>query len=70
MAGLAREHCGRDSINVKAYALEDMIVVVINKGTGRNVLALLSQLHVDPDITVETMRLLAVIEPPPGALQG
>jgi uncharacterized protein YbcI len=111
MAGLVREHYGRDSIKVKAYALEDMIVVVIrgrgftpfekamidggepqgvitlradfdnimadrykqviNKATGRNVLALLSQSHVDPDITVETafldgrMRLLVAVEPPP-----
>jgi uncharacterized protein YbcI len=111
MAGLVREHYGRDSIKVKAYALEDMIVVVIrgrgvpplekamidggepqrvvtlradfdnimadrykqviNKATGRNVIALLSQSHVDPDITVETafldgrMRLLVAVEPPP-----
>jgi uncharacterized protein YbcI len=113
MAALVREHYGRDSIKVKAYALEDMIVVVIrgrgftplekamidggepqgvialrtdfenimadrykqviNRATGRKVLALLSQSHVDPDITVETafldgrMRLLAEVEPPPSA---
>jgi uncharacterized protein YbcI len=116
MAGLVREHYGRESIKVKAYALEDMIVVVIrgrgftplekamvdggehrrvlalradfdnimsdrykqviNSHTGRNVLALLSQSHVDPDITVETafldgrMRLLAAVEPPPSALEN
>lgn len=110
MAGLLREHYGRDSIKVKAYALEDVIVVVIrgwgftplekamidggehqgvialradfddimadrykqviNRATGRNVLALLSKSQIDPDITVETafldgrMRLLAAVEPP------
>jgi uncharacterized protein YbcI len=115
MAGLVREHYGRDMIKVKAYALEDMIVVVIrgrgftplekamidggepqsvialradfdnimadrykqviNRATGRNVLALLSQSHIDPDITVETalldgrMRLLAAVELPPNALE-
>ena len=113
IAGLVREHYGRDTIKVKAYAVEDMIVVVIrgrgftpfekamidggepqgvitlradfanimadrykqviNEATGRNVLALLSQSHVDPDVTVETafldgrMRLLAAVEPAPGA---
>lgn len=115
MAGLVREHYGRNSIKVKAYALEDMIVVVIRgrgftplekamidggepqgvialradfdnimadrykqvitRATGRNVLALLSQSHIDPDITVETafldgrMRLLAAVELPPSASQ-
>lgn len=116
MAGLVREHYGRHSIKVKAYALEDMILVVIRgrgftplekamidggepqgvialradfdnimadrykqviiRATGRNVLALLSQSHVDPDITVETafldgrMRLLAAVEPPPSASEN
>ncbi len=115
MARLVRDHYGRDSIKVKAYALEDMIVVVmrgrgftplekamidggepqgvialradfdnimaerykqvINRATGRNVLALLSQSHIDPDITVETafldrrMRLLTAVEPPPTAIE-
>lgn len=116
MAGLVREHYGRGSIKVKAYAVEDMIVIVIrgrgftpfekamidggepqgvitlradfdnimadrykqviNEATGRKVLALLSQSHVDPDVTVETafldgrMRLLAAVEPPLGALEN
>jgi uncharacterized protein YbcI len=114
IAGLVREHYGRDRITVKAYALEDMIVVVIrgrcftplekamidggepqgvialrtvfdnimaerykqaiNAATGRNVLALLSQSNVDPDITVAAafldgrLRRLAAVEAAPGAL--
>ena len=115
MAGLVRENYGRDSVEVKAYALEDMIVVVIrgrgftslekslidggdsegvialrmefasimanrykqviNKATGRNVIALLSQSHIDPDVTVETAfldgrpRLLDAVKPPPTAIR-
>jgi uncharacterized protein YbcI len=115
VARLVREHYGRESIKVEAFAVEDMVVVVIrgrgftplekamidggelrgvialradfdnimadrykhviNRATGRNVLALLSQSHIDPDITVETafldgrMRLLAAVEPPPSAFE-
>jgi uncharacterized protein YbcI len=114
IAGLVREHYGRDSIKIRAYALEDMIVVVIRgrgftplekamidggepervialrtdfddimsdrykqvirTATGRNVVALLSQSHVDPDITVETafldgrLRRLVAVEAAPSAL--
>jgi uncharacterized protein YbcI len=114
MAGLVRENYGRDSVEVKAYSLEDMIVVVIrgrgftsletalinggdpegvlalrmefakimaerykqviNTATGRNVIALLSQSHVDPDLTVETAfldgrpRLLDAVKPLPTAI--
>jgi uncharacterized protein YbcI len=97
VAELVREHYGRDTIKVKTYAVEDMVVVVIrgrrftpleqtlidggelqcvialrtdfdsimaerykqviSEATGRNVLALLSQSHVHPDITVETALL-------------
>ena len=113
IAGLIGEHYGRHSIKVKAYALDDMIVVairgrcftpfeqamidggepqgvirlrtdfdsimaerykqIINAATGRNVLALLSQSHVDPDITVETvlldgrLRRLAAVDAGPNA---
>ena len=116
VAGLVRDHYGRDSIDVKSYAFEDIIVVVIrghgftslekamidggepqgvialrmdfddimadrykqiiNTATGRNVLALLSQSHVDPDVTVETAfldgqpRLLAAVKPPPTPIGG
>ena len=97
MAGLQREHYGRESSKVNAYAIKDMIVVVVRlkhltpleksmvdrgepervlalradfarvmagrythtveRVTGRTVVALLSQAHVDPDIIVETFFL-------------
>jgi uncharacterized protein YbcI len=97
MAGLQREHYGRESTKVNAYAIKDMIVVVmrlkhltpleksmvdggepervlalraefaramagrythtIEQVTGRTVIALLSQAHVDPDIIVEAFFL-------------
>jgi uncharacterized protein YbcI len=97
MAGLQREHFGRESTKVKAYAIKDMIVVVmrpkhltpleksmvdggepervvalrgefarvmagrytdtVEQVTGRTVVALLSQAHVDPDILVEAFFL-------------
>ena len=97
MAGLQREHYGRESIRVNAYAINDMIVVVVRLNhrtplersmvdggepervlalraefarvmagrythtveqvTGRTVVALLSQAHVDPDILVEAFFL-------------
>jgi uncharacterized protein YbcI len=97
MAGLQREHYGRESPRVNAYAIKDMIVVVVrlkhltpleqsmvDEGepeqvlalraefarvmagrytdtveqiTGRTVVALLSQAHVDPDIIVESFFL-------------
>jgi uncharacterized protein YbcI len=93
MAGLQREHYGRESTKVNAHAIKDMIVVVarpkhltpleksmvdgdepervlalraefarvmagrythtVEQVTGRTVVALLSQAHVDPDIIVE-----------------
>jgi uncharacterized protein YbcI len=97
MAGLQREHYGRESTEVNAYAIKDMIVVVVRLNhltpleksmvdggepervlalragfarvmaeryrhtveriTGRTVVALLSQAHVDPDIIVEAFFL-------------
>ena len=118
MAGLQREHYGRESGKVNAYAIKDMIVVVVRlkhltpleksmvdrgepervlalradfarvmagrythtveRVTGRTVVALLSQAHVDPDIIVETFfldrlfgsrvteGLAEVIDPPEG----
>jgi uncharacterized protein YbcI len=97
MAALQREHYGRDSLTANAYAIEDIIVVVvrlkhltplersmvdwgepervlalradfarvmaprythtIEQVTGRTVVALLSQAHVDPDIVVDTFFL-------------
>jgi uncharacterized protein YbcI len=97
MAGLQREHYGRESTKVNAYAINDMIVVVVRLNhrtplersmvdggepervlalraefarvmagrythtveqvTGRTVVALLSQAHVDPDILVEAFFL-------------
>jgi uncharacterized protein YbcI len=97
MAGLQREHYGRESTKVNAYAIRDMIVVVarlkhltpleksmvdegepervlalradfarvmagrythtVEQVTGRTVVALLSQAHVDPDIIVEAFFL-------------
>jgi uncharacterized protein YbcI len=97
MAGLQRKHYGRESITVSAYAIQDMIVVVVRSKhptpfeksmvdggepervlalraefarvmagrythtveqvTGRTVVALLSQAHVDPDIIVEAFFL-------------
>jgi uncharacterized protein YbcI len=97
MAGLQRQHYGRESTTVKAYAIKDMIVVVVRskhltpfeksmvdggepervlalraefarvmagrythtveQATGRTVVALLSQAHVDPDIIVEAFFL-------------
>lgn len=97
MAGLQREHYGRDSTKVDSYAINDMIVVVVRSKhltplersmvdggepqrvlalraefarvmaarfthtveqvTGRTVVALLSQAHVDPDIIVEAFFL-------------
>ena len=97
MAGLQREHYGRESTNVNTYAIKDMIVVVVRlehltpletsmvdggepervlalraefarvmagrythtveRVTGRTVVALLSQAHVDPDILVEAFFL-------------
>ena len=97
MAGLQREHYGRESATVNAYAIKDMIVVVVRSKhltpfeksmvdggepqrvlalraefarvmagrythtveqvTGRTVIALLSQAHVDPDIIVEAFFL-------------
>ena len=92
MASLQRQHFGRESTKVNAYAISDMIVVVVRlkhltplersmvdvgepervlalradfarvmaaryrhtveQVTGRTVVALLSQAHVDPDIMV------------------
>ena len=97
MAGLQREHYGRESTKVNAYAINDMIVVVVRlkdvtplersmvdggepervlalraefarvmagrythaveQVTGRTVVALLSQAHVDPDIIIEAFFL-------------
>jgi uncharacterized protein YbcI len=97
MAGLQREHYGRESTKVNAYAIKDMIVVVmrlkhltpleesmvaggepervlalrtgfarvmaarythtVEQVTGRTVVALLSQAHVDPDIIVDAFFL-------------
>ena len=97
MAGLQRENYGRESTKVDAYAIKDMIVVVVRSKrltpleksmvdggepervlalraefaramagrytytveqvTGRTVVALLSQAHVDPDIIVEAFFL-------------
>ena len=97
MAGLQREHYGRESTKVNAHAIKDMIVVVmrlkhltsfersmvdggepervlalraefarvmagryrhtVEQVTGRTVVALLSQAHVDPDIIVEAFFL-------------
>jgi uncharacterized protein YbcI len=97
MAGLQREHFGRESTKVNAYAIKDMILVVVRlkdvtpleksmvdggepervlalraefarvmagrythtveQVTGRTVVALLSQAHVDPDIIVEAFFL-------------
>jgi uncharacterized protein YbcI len=97
MAGLQREHYGRESTKVNAYAIKDMIMVVVRlkhltpleksmvdggepdrvlalraefarvmagrykhtveQVTGRTVVALLSQAHVDPDIIVEAFFL-------------
>ena len=97
MADLQREHYGRESATVNAYAIKDMIVVVVRLNhltpfeksmvdggepervldlraefarvmagryrhtveqvTGRTVIALLSQAHVDPDIIVEAFFL-------------
>jgi len=97
MAGFQREHYGRESTKVNAYAIKDMIVVVVRlkhltpleksmvdggepervlalraefarvmagqymetveRVTGRTVVALLSQAHVDPDILVEAFFL-------------
>ncbi len=97
MAGMQREHYGRESTKVNAYAIKDMIVVVVRfkhlapfeksmvdggepervlalraefahvmagrythtveQVTGRTVVALLSQAHIDPDIIVEAFFL-------------
>ena len=97
MARLQRDHYGRESTKVNAYAIKDMIVVVVRlkhltpfeksmvdggepervlalraefarvmagrykqtveQVTGRTVVALLSQAHVDPDIMVEAFFL-------------
>jgi uncharacterized protein YbcI len=97
IAGLQREHYGRESTKVNSYAIKDMIVVVVRlkhltplersmvdagepervlalraefarvmaerythtveQVTGRTVVALLSQAHVDPDIIVEAFFL-------------
>ncbi len=97
MAGLQREHYGRESTKANAYAIKDMVVVVIRSKhftplekamvdggepervldlraefarvmaeryadtveqiTGLDVVALLSQAHVDPDIIVEAFFL-------------
>ncbi|HTP18626.1 MAG TPA: Na-translocating system protein MpsC family protein [Solirubrobacteraceae bacterium] len=97
IAGFQREHYGRESTKVNAYAIKDMIVVVVRlkhltpleksmvdggepervlalraefarvmagqymetveRVTGRTVVALLSQAHVDPDILVEAFFL-------------
>ena len=97
MAGLQREHYGRESTKVNAYAIKDMIVVVVRckhltpleksmvdvgepervlalraefarvmagrythtveQVTGRTVVALLSQAHLDPDIIIEAFFL-------------
>ncbi|HEY4825213.1 MAG TPA: Na-translocating system protein MpsC family protein [Solirubrobacteraceae bacterium] len=97
MAGWQRDHYGRESTQVNAYAIKDMIVVVarlkhltplessmvdagepervlalraqfarvmagryrhtVEQVTGRTVVALLSQAHVDPGIIVETFFL-------------
>ncbi len=56
--------------------MADRYKQVIHEATGRNVLALLSQSNVDPDVTVETafldgrMRFLAAVEAPLGALEN
>jgi uncharacterized protein YbcI len=119
MADLQHEHYGRDSTEVNAYAIKDMIVVVarlthrtpleqsmvdggepervlalranfsrvmagryilsVEQLTGRTVVALLSQAHVDPDVIVEAFfldRRLGVTEGPadvihlPGAVDA
>jgi uncharacterized protein YbcI len=97
MGGLQRVHYGRESAKVNAYAINDMIVVVVRlkqltpleqamadggepervlalraefarvmagrytrtveQVTGRTVVALLSQAHVDPDISIEAFFL-------------
>jgi uncharacterized protein YbcI len=97
MAGLQREHYGRESIKVSAYAIKDMIVVIarvkhrtpleksmvdggepervlalraefarmmagrythtVEQVTGRTVVALLSQAHIDPDIILDAFFL-------------
>jgi uncharacterized protein YbcI len=97
IAGLQREHYGRESTKVNAYAIKDMIVVVVRSKhltpleksmvdggepervlalraefaramagrythtveqvTGRTVVALLSQAHLDPDIIIEAFFL-------------
>ena len=97
IAALQREHYGRESTKVNAYAIKDMIVVVVRlkhltpfersmvdggepervlavraefdrvmagrythtveQLTGRTVVALLSQAHVDPDIMLEAFFL-------------
>ena len=107
VAAVQREHYGRHSTKVKAYAIEDMIVVVMrptsstplektlsdggradvvvamreefNRGmadrytqtirdvTGHDVIALLSQSHVDPDIIMETFFLDRRFSPGIGA---
>jgi uncharacterized protein YbcI len=97
IAGLQRENYGRESTKVNAYAIKDMIVVVVRskhltplekslvdggepervlalraefarvmagrythtveQATGRTVVALLSQAHLEPDIIVEAFFL-------------
>jgi uncharacterized protein YbcI len=97
MAGFQRTHYGRESTRVNAYAINEMVVVVVRSKhltplersmvdggepervlalraefarvmagrytqtveqvTGRTVVALLSQAHVDPDIIVEAFFL-------------
>lgn len=97
MAGMQREHYGHGSTRINAYAIKDMIVVVmrvkhltpleksmvdggepervlalraefarvmaarythtVEQITGRTVVALLSQAHVDPDIIMEAFFL-------------
>jgi uncharacterized protein YbcI len=62
MVRILRERYGRGPMKAKTYALDDLIIVVmrgsgftdaIEELTGRNVVAFLSQAHVDPDLTME-----------------
>jgi uncharacterized protein YbcI len=102
IVGILRDHYGRGPMKAKAYALDDIVVVVIRGGgftpleqtimdggepagviairedfqrvmaprykraiedlTGRRVLALLSQTHIAPDITVEIFFVDSALE--------
>ena len=75
IVAILREHYGRGPMKAKTYVLDDIIVVVmrgtgftpleqtIKDLTGRNVVAFLSQAHVEPDITIE---IFFVDGPPDG----